>query len=426
MNKQRRQFLQTLAAAGMGVAAAPLFADCKCLGGGRVVIVGGGFGGATCAKYLRRLNPQIEVLLVEPKQQYVTCPFSNLVLAGLESMPKLVYDYQALERDHGVRIVHDRAVGIDTDIQVVKLASGSWLTYDRAVFSPGISFIWNAPAGYTAATAQQMPHAWQAGPQTELLRDQLVAMPDGGVVAIAVPPQPFRCPPGPYERACLMAYYLKQHKPRAKILILDGNETFSKQDVFEECWARLYPDIIERVGVTGYGAVTRVDAEKNILYTETDSHRVDVANVIPSQHAGQIALDIGLADDAGWCPVEPETFESSLVPGVHVIGDATIAHPIPKSASAANSEAKLCALAIVALLAGAEPPPASFHNTCYSLAAPDYGFSVSGIYDVKDGHINAVARAGGVSPLAAPLSVRKREAEYAYGWYASITGDTFG
>lgn len=426
MDKRRRQILKAMAAAGMSVAASPLLADCKCLGGGRVVIVGGGFGGATCAKYLRRLNPKIEVLLVEPNKQYATCPFSNLVLGGMESMDDLVYGYETLESEHGVRVIHDSAIGIDTDIQVIKLANGSWLTYDRAVFSPGISFIWNAPAGYTEEVAEHMPHAWKAGRQTEILRDQLRAMPDGGVVGISVPPKPFRCPPGPYERACMIAHYLKRHKPRSKILILDGNETFSKQDVFEEAWATLYPGMIERIGVSGYGGVTRVDPVTNTLYTETGSHRVDVANVIPSQQAGRIALDIGLANNEGWCPIRPETFESALVPKVHVIGDASVAYPIPKSASAANSEAKLCALAITALLADETPPPASFHNTCYSIAAPDYGFSVNGIYDVRDGKINAIDKAGGVSPLAAPRTVRAKEAEYAHGWYASITAEAFG
>lgn len=425
MDKQRRRFLQIMAAAGFTAAASPLLAECKCLGGGRVVIVGGGFGGATCARYLRRLNPKIEVLLVEPSQRYVTCPFSNLALVGLESMSNLICDYKALQKD-GVQLIHDRAVGLDSDIRVVKLASGAGLTYDRVVFSPGISFLWNAPQGYTPETAQTMPHAWKAGHQTEILRDQLHAMKDGGVVAIAVPPKPFRCPPGPYERASLMAWYLKHHKPRSKILILDGNETFSKQGLFEQCWEDRYPGMIERIGVSGYGAVTRVDASSNTLYTETDRYRVDVANVIPSQQAGQIALDLGLANDDGWCPIQPGTFESERIEKAHVIGDSSIAYPLPKSASAANSEAKLCAIAIVALLAGEQPPPPSLHNTCYSVAAPDYGFSVNGIYNVRAGQINAVDHAGGLSPLAASPQLRRQEADYAHGWYDSITRDSFG
>jgi len=426
MDRRRRQILKTMTAAGLGLAAAPVLADCKCLGGGRVVIVGGGFGGATCARYLRRLNPKIEVLLVEPNHRYATCPLSNLVLGGIEPLQRLVHDYRVLENDHGVRVFHDTAVAIDVDARIVRLAGGAWLTYDRAVISPGVSFLWNAPEGYTPEIAKRMPHAWKAGEQTRVLRDQLHAMPDGGVVGISVPPQPFRCPPGPYERACLIAHYLKRHKPRSKILILDGNETFSKQDVFEEAWARLYPGMIERLGVTGYGGVTRVDAASNTLFTETARHRVDVANVIPSQQAGRIALDAGLADDSGWCPIDPETFESVLIPRVHVIGDATIAYPMPKSASAANSQAKQVALAIVSLLADEAPPPPSFHNTCYSIAAPGYGFSVNGIYNVREGAIHAIDRAGGVSPLDAPLFVREKEADYAYGWYASITEEAFG
>lgn len=422
----RRRFLQALAATGLGAAASPLLADCKCLGGGRVVIIGGGFAGVTCARYLRALNPQLEVLLVEKNREYVTCPFSNLAMTGIEPMDRLVYDYQSLAGDDGIRVIHDCAVGIETDTRVIKLAGGAWLTYDRAVFAPGISLIWNAPEGYTESVTEQLPHAWQAGRQTALLRDQLYAMDDGGVVAISVPPQPYRCPPGPYERAGLIAHYLRQHKPRSKVLILDGNEYFSKQDVFEEAWQALYPGMIERISVSGYGGVTRVDAKTRTLFTETDRHRADVANVIPSQQAGRIAIELGLADESGWCPVDPLTFTSRHMPYVHVLGDATIAHPIPKSASAANSQAKLCALAIVSLLAGEDPPAPSLHNTCYSLAAPDYGFSISGVYRVKDGAIRAMPDAGGISPLAASRQLRASEAEHARDWYASIMRDSFG
>ena len=426
MDRRRRQLLKGLAATGLSTAAGPLLADCKCVGGGRVVIIGGGFGGATCARYLRRLNPKLEVLLVEPNRRYATCPFSNLVLGGMYALDNLYYDYTSLSGMEGVRVIHDTAVDIDTGIRVVKLAGGPWLTYDRVVLSPGISFIWDAPAGYTADTVSKMPHAWKAGEQTRILRDQLRAMPDGGVVGISVPPKPFRCPPGPFERASLIAHYLKQHKPRSKILILDGNEGFSKQDLFEEAWQRFYPGMIERLGASDYGGVTRVDPATNTLYTEQDKHRVDVANVIPSQQAGRIALELGLTNSEGWCDIDPATFESRRLDKVHVIGDASVAYPIPKSATAANSEAKLCALAIVAMLADEPPPPPSFHNTCYSIAAPDYGFSVNAIYNVRDGKIKAIGEAGGLSPLAAPTDVRKREAEYAHGWYRSITHEAFG
>lgn len=425
MNRNRRRFLKGLAATSTAMAAGPLINACSYGNRGRVVIVGGGFGGATCAKYLRRLNPVLEVTLVEPKSRYVTCPFSNLVLGGLESMDTLVQDYRALADQHGVRVIHDRVRIIESDTDHVRLAGGERLPYDRLVLSPGISFMWNAPEGYTPEVIEQMPHAWEAGRQTEILRDQIRAMPDGGVVGISIPPKPFRCPPGPYERASLIAHCLKQHKPRAKLLLLDGNETFSKQDVFEESWARLYPGMIERLRVTDYGGVTRVDPATNTLYTETDSYQVDVANVIPSQQAGQIAVDSGLADRKGWCSIQPHTFESALRPNIHIIGDAIVADPIPKSASAANSQAKHCALAVAALLAGGVPPKPSFHNTCYSIVAPGYGFSVSGIYEVRNNRIHAIPEAGGVSPLAAPLSVRQDEAGYAHGWYVSITADSF-
>lgn len=424
-DRRRRRFLQGMAATGMTMAAAPLFGGCDC-GSGRVVIIGGGFGGATCARYLRRLNPQLEVILVEPKRQYTTCPMSNLAIAGLRRMDSLVHDYDALKNKYGVRIFHDRAIAIDADIRIVRLAEGPWLTYDRLIVAPGISFIWNSPAGYTPEVAAHMPHAWNAGPQMRILHDQLRAMPDGGVVAIAVPPSPFRCPPGPYERASLIAHYLQQHKPRSKLLILDGNEFFSKQDIFEEAWAVLHPDRIERIPVSGYGAVTRVDAKTNTLHTETEHYRVDVANVIPSQRAGSIAVVSGLVDDKGWCPIDANTFESTLIPRIHVIGDATIAYPMPKSATSANSQAKLCALAVTALLNDEAPPPASLHNTCYSFAAPDYAFSINGIYKASDGKIVATPDGGGVSPLAASAEYRAREAVYAQDWYRSIIKDSFG
>lgn len=425
IDRQRRRFLQGLAATGMTLAASRVLGGCDC-GSGRVVIIGGGFGGVTCARYLRQLNPQLDLLLVEPKRRYMTCPMSNLAIAGLRDMNGLVHDYSTLADQYGVRIFHDQAIAIDADIRVVRLAGGAWLTYDRLIVAPGISFIWNSPAGYTPDTVERMPHAWNAGEQTRLLHEQIRSMPDNGVVAIAVPPAPFRCPPGPYERASLIAHYLQQHKPRSKVLLLDGNEFFSKQDIFEEAWAALYPGMIERIPVSGYGAVTRVDVKTNSLYTETDRYQADVANVIPSQTAGRIAVESGLADDKGWCPINADTFESTLIPRIHVIGDAAIAHPIPKSASAANSQAKLCAVVITALLNDETPPPASMHNTCYSYAAPDYAFSINGIYRSSEGRIVAAPEGGGVSPLGAPGAFRAREAVHARDWYDSIMQDSFG
>lgn len=426
MNRQRRRLLQALAATGLLGRLPQVQATCACSEAGRVVIVGGGFAGATCAKYLRYLNPQIEVILIEPKQDYYTCPFSNLVLAGMRALPSLRQSYTALSKNYGIQVIHASVTAIEADVRLIQVNNEAWLAYDRLVVAPGISMLWNAPEGYDESAAEHMPHAWAAGAQTRLLSDQLQAMPENGVVAISVPPRPFRCPPGPYERACLIAHYLKQHKPRAKLLLLDANETFSKQDVFEEAWSVLYPGMIERIGVSGYGGVTRVDARSNTLFTETDRYKVNVANVIPSQQAGQIAVQSGLVDESGWCPIDPSTFKSILAPDIHVLGDACIADPIPKSATAANSQAKFAALVIAAELAGETPPLPSLHNTCYSIAAPEYAFSVTGMYSAESGVIKANARAAAVSPLAAGNDLRKAEYRYAQSWYDSIMRDSFG
>jgi NADPH-dependent 2,4-dienoyl-CoA reductase/sulfur reductase-like enzyme len=393
---------------------------------GRVVVIGGGFGGATVSRYLRRLAPGIAVDLVEPKATYHTCPRSNEILGGWGELPMLARQYAALSGHDGITVHRSSARDFDPDRRIVELASGKTLRYDRLVVAPGVRLRWNAIPGYDRAAATRMPHAWRAGAQTLLLRDQLRAMADGGVVVISVPARPFRCPPGPYERASVIAAFLEQHKPRSKILILDANDSFTKQALFEEAWKSVYPGMIEWVPITSDGAVTRVDPASLTLHTELDSHRAAVANVIPPQCAARIAERFGLTDATGWCPILPANFESSRVPGVHVIGDACIADPMPKSASAANSQAKACAVSIAAALTGEAPPAASLHNTCYSLAAQQYGISITMIYRVQDGHIVPVEGAGGVSPLGASRATRAAEAQYARGWFASITADGFG
>lgn len=390
----------------------------------RVVIVGGGFGGATCARYLRRLAPDVAVTLVEEQPRYYCCPTSNMVIGGLRDIGSLAIDYDGL-RAEGVEIIHDRATLIDAARREVRLRNGTRLAYDRAVVAPGIRFLWGSPAGYDEAAAAIMPHAWKAGPQTELLAAQLRAMDDGGVVAISVPLAPFRCPPGPYERASLIANFLARHKPRSKLIILDANNKFSKQGLFTEAWAELYPGLIEWIPVTDDGAVMRVDPARMTLHTAAHSHRVAVANVIPAQASAQIALDSGLAQGRGWCPVRAATLESETVPGVHVIGDAAIVEPLPKSASAANSEGKHCALVLAALLGGREPDSPSLHNTCYSLVAPDYGISISGIYALDGEVMKMVEGAGGVSPAERPHEFRAREARFGLDWYQRIRADAF-
>lgn len=391
----------------------------------RVVVVGGGFGGATCAKYIRRVDPAIEVTLVEPHREFVTCPFSNAVLAGLRDMASVTHSYDGLRQRHGVRVVHATATAIDPTTHRLTLTDGRTLAYDRLVLAPGIELRWGAIEGYDAAASEVFPHAWEAGPQTVLLRRQLEAMPDGGLVVIAAPEDPYRCPPGPYERASLIAHYLKTHKQRSKLLILDAKNSFSKQELFRTAWERLYPGLIEWVPRSKSGRVVRVDIGTRTVHTDFDDYKPTVANIIPPQRAAAIARAAGLDDGKGWCPVQARTFESTVHAGIHIIGDATIASPMPKSAFSANNQAKACAAAIVALLRGDSAPAPALMNTCYSLVAPDYGISIAAVYRVVDDKIVTVEGSSGVSPLDAPDTIRALEAEYAKSWYTNITADTF-
>jgi sulfide dehydrogenase [flavocytochrome c] flavoprotein subunit len=428
MNRfNRRDFLKLTGAAGAasvlggfaGGASAQIPSGIKA----RVIVVGGGFGGATCAKYLRRGDTNIQVTLIEPSDHFVTCPFSNYVLGGFRTLDSITHSYNALRTKHGVNVIHSTVTAIDPAGKKVTLADGKTLTYDKLVLSPGIDFKWGAIAGYDEKASDTMPHAWKAGPQTALLRKQLEAMRDGGTFVMVAPPNPFRCPPGPYERAAMVAHYFKQHKPKSKILILDPKDAFSKQGLFQDGWNKLYPGMIEWVAGAKGGKVRGVDVKTMTVDAELDKHKGDVVNVIPPQSAGKIALATGLANESGFCPVNPNNFESTIHKGIHVIGDAAIAGALPKSGFAANSEAKMCAAAIVAELRGDQAVFPSFVNTCYSLLSPDYGISVAGVYRVTEKGITEVAGAGGVSPKAADDAFRKDEAKYALGWYASISAD---
>lgn len=423
----RREFLRLLAAASAlgAVGCTPAMRAEKPKA--RVVVVGGGFGGATAAKYIRRYDPAIEVTLVEPAQRFVTCPFSNLVLGGLLEMEDITHGYSALRDKHGVKVIHDTVTAIDPTAKKVSLKGGKTLDYDRLVVSPGIAFRWDALEGYDEQAAQKVPHAWKGGTQTEILRRQLLDMKDGGLVIIAPPDNPFRCPPGPYERASMIAHYLKQHKPHSKILILDAKEKFSKQPLFQQGWEALYPGMIEWVAGTAGGRISRVDADRRTVYSEIgEAHRADVLNVIPAQQANAIAQTSGLTNETGWCPTNQRTFESLVHDDVYVVGDSTIAGALPKSGFAASSEAKVAAAAIVTDINGQTMPDPSYVNTCYSLVGPEYGISVAMVYHVSEDKIGGVKGAGGVSPKDADPMFRHREAEYARGWYASITDDIWG
>lgn len=422
----RRQVLKSMghlaSAAALGVSA-PLLASGSA---GRVAVVGGGFGGATAAKYIKRRNPLIEVTLIEPSPQFYTCPFSNLYLGGLRDFDAQTHGFDEL-RNLGVRVIQDYAQDVDAVGKKLKLATGALIAYDKLVLSPGIDFRWNALSGYDEAAAQLAPHAWKAGQQTLILKRQLDAMPDGGVFLMVAPANPYRCPPGPYERASMVAYYLKTHKPKSKILILDAKNNFSKQTLFMDGWKRLYGDMIEWVPANKDGNVIRVEAQHLTVETEFNvKHKASVLNVIPPQAAGLIAQRAGVTNKSGWVPVQAQTFESSQVPDIFVVGDATIAAPMPKSGFCANAQAKVAAAAIVNALAGKDASTASWANTCYSLVGPDYGISVAGVYGVSEGKIVEIKGSGGVSPREASDEIRKREADYGAAWYNAIAQDTWG
>jgi NADPH-dependent 2,4-dienoyl-CoA reductase/sulfur reductase-like enzyme len=420
--RSRREFLKT-AAAGASAAVLPLPALAQGAAG-RVVVVGGGFGGATCARFVKRIDPRISVTLVEANPTFIACPFSNLVITGLRELKAQEFGYDRLAADQ-VAVQISPATAVDAQARSVTLGNGTRLPYDRLVLSPGIDIRWDGLPGYTEAAAERMPHAWKAGEQTLLLRRQLDAMADGGTVVITAPANPFRCPPGPYERASLIAYYLKTRKPKSKLIILDAKDAFSKQRLFQNAWKALYPNL-EWVSLSAGGKVTSVDVGAMTLVTDFGRHKADVANVIPPQKAARIAEISGVADRTGWCPIDPATFESKLQPNVHVIGDAAIAGAMPKSAFASNAQGKVCAAAVARLIAGGKPDEPKLANTCYSLVAPDYAISIAGVYRPMDGQLKEVQGAGGVSPLDAPSSTRALEATFANGWFNTITGEVFG
>ena len=417
----RRQVLASLAAASV----APLGAPVRAQAAPRVVVIGGGFAGATAARAIKGADPRIGVSLVESNRTFTACPFSNLVIGGLRALPAQQFGYDKVSAS-GIDVVFATATAVDAAARRVALEGGTSLPYDRLIVAPGIDIRWDGLPGYTEAVAAKMPHAWKAGEQTLLLRRQLEALEDGGVVVMSVPANPFRCPPGPYERASLIAHYLKTRKPKSKILILDAKDTFSKQRLFQEAWKELYPDHLEWVALSKGGRVTSIDAGRQTLITEFGEYKAAVANVIPPQKAGGAAFLAGAVDQTGWCPIDPVTFESKRSPNVHVVGDATIAGGMPKSAFTANAQAKVCAAAVVDLLAGRTPVQPKLINTCYSLVAPDYGISVAGVYEPVNGVLTDVPGAGGVSPIEAPRAERAQEALFAEGWFNTITAEVFG
>jgi len=430
-NFNRRDFLKLsggLALGSTAVGCATPGANAKA----RVVVVGGGIGGATTAKYLRMMDPGIHVTLIEPNEYYYTCFMSNEVIAGERDIKGIRFGYSGLA-GHGVRVVHDMVTGIDAEKKTVSTSSSGSFKFDRCVVSPGVDFNYDAIEGYSASVAETITHAWKAGPQTVTLRKQLESMRDGGTVVIAPPTNPFRCPPGPYERASLIAGYLKQHKPKSKIIILDPKDKFAKKGLFTQGWKRLYGygtknSLIEWVGGAQGGKVDGINPKAMTIDSQVETIKADVINVIPPQKAGKIAFSAGLVDKKGWCPVDVATFESHIHPGVHVLGDSSIATKMPKSGYSANIQAKACAAAIVAAVDGREPGMPSYQNTCYSIIGKNYGISVGMIYNYskEKNLVTPIKGSGGMTPMDASKETLKRESQYAHGWFDNITHDVFG
>jgi sulfide dehydrogenase [flavocytochrome c] flavoprotein subunit len=421
-----RQMTRRNVVRGVTAAAASFAFPCpsRAQSAARVVVIGGGFGGASCARALRRIDAKLQVTLVEPNRTFTACPFSNEVIAGLREIEAQQFTYDRIIAE-GVTVIAEAAAKVDAQTRVVGLADGTSISYDRLVLAPGIDINFDALPGYDEAAAVKMPHAWKAGEQTALLRKQLEAMDDGGLVALAVPAGPSRCPPAPYERASLIAHYLKTRKPRSKVLILDAKDTFPQQRLFENAWKELYPGMIERVSLSQGGRVTSVDPATNTIVTDFGNYTAQVANIIPPQKAGRIAGIAGAVDNTGWCPIDPVTFSSKLVPGIHVIGDACFGGTIPKSASAANAQGKACAEAVANLIAGKQPEMPRLVGACYTTVAPGYAFSLTGIYQPRDG-LFAEIEGVTTSPIDAPRELRAREADDAQSWYKTITVDAFG
>ena len=418
----RRDILKTAMAASAAVFSMPAVAQQS---GARVVVVGGGFGGAACARALKRANARLVVSLVEANRVYTACPMSNAAIAGLRDLKLQDFGYDGVAAA-GIAMAFAAAAGIDPVARTVSLADGRKLVYERMVLAPGIDFRWDALPGYSPEVAAVLPHAWKDSDQIALLTRQIAAMEDGGVVMISVPVTPSRCPPAPYERASLIAHALKTRKPRSKVIVLDAKDSFTMQRQFQSAWKRLYPDVLEYVSLSDGGLVTAVEATTKTIITDFDKFTPAVANIIPQQKAGRIAEMAGVADRTGWCPVDPVTFESRLQPNIHVIGDAAIAGAMPRSASAASSQAIICASAIATLLAGGTPPAPTLTSSCYSLIAPDYAISQTGSYRLVGDIYNEVEGGGGMSPVDAPQELRAREAREADAWFTAITAEVFG
>jgi len=416
----RRHFLATAAATSAALSAPAVLGQ----GRPRVVIVGGGAGGATAARYIARDSQgAVDVTLVEPTRTYYSCFFSNLYIGGFRDFASIGHTYGALAANHGINVVHDWAVSVDRDARSVGLAGGGSLAYDRLVLAPGIDFQPGSVPGWDLSQQNRMPHAYKAGSQTQLLRAQIEAMPQGGVYCMVAPPNPFRCPPGPYERISMVAHVLKHSNPTAKILIVDPKEKFSKQGLFEDGWQRHYAGMIERVGPDFGGDKVEVRPDTMEVVIDGEATKVDVCNVIPAQRAGHIAALAGITNEAGWAPVVAHTMQSRADENIHVLGDASQQGDMPKSGFSANSQAKVCAMAVRGALTDSSVFPARFTNTCWSLIGTDDGVKVGASYQATD---EKIAKTDGfISQVGESADLRKATYEESLDWYAAISEDIF-
>jgi sulfide dehydrogenase [flavocytochrome c] flavoprotein subunit len=423
MTIKRRQVLKN-AAYLSAMAAMPLGLSTACYRNQKqkVVVVGGGFAGATAARYLGMWAPELDITLIEKNRQFISCPQSNLVLSGNRNLSQLTHDYSVLQTDKAIRFVQSEVIAVDTENRQLWLADESRVDYDRLIIAPGVSFIYDQlPILATVEAQEHVPHAWKAGEQTLLLANQLKSMRQGGVVIMTVPSAPFRCPPGPYERACQIALYLKQHNPTGKLLILDANpDIVSKKALFTEAWQQQYDGLIEYQPMNPIESVNVANLEVESFF---DRYQADVLNVIPPQKAGAVAAMAGVINvDNRWCDVDFLTYESTAVERVHVIGDA-VAAKLPKSAHIANQQAKVCAAAVIALLRDELPEQQPiFSNTCYSFIDGQQAGHVAAVYRYDKNSQDMVPHpSGGVSETAS-----EQEGRYAQGWAENIWADTLG
>jgi len=422
MTLNRRTFMGAGVAAAAALSAPAVLADGH--GKPRVVVIGGGAGGATVARYIAKDSKgAIDVTLIEPSRSYFTCFFSNLYIAGFTELEDIAHTYGTLAAKYGINVVHDWAVDVDRAGKSVTLAGGAQLGYDKLILSPGIDFVEDAVPGWSVAAQNAMPHAYKAGSQSELLKAQVMAMPEGGTFALVAPPNPYRCPPGPYERVSMVAHVLKQINPTAKILVIDPKDKFSKQGLFEDGWQSHYTGMIERIGPDFGGTNVSVNPEEMTVDIDGMVEKVDVCNVIPAQKAGRIAGIAGVTD-GNWVPVNAADLSSKVDPDVHVLGDAAAQGDMPKSGFAANSQAKVCAMAVRGALTGSRVFPAKFTNTCWSLIDTDDGVKVGATYEATSEKIAKVD--GFISQTGEDAATRKATYEESIGWYAGITADMFG